>query len=233
MRSRPSPISSASSADSSADWTIASRSTSCADSGPPRSWFSSISRVSSAWSSEPQFDADAHRLVVADRRFDDLGELPVLLFLEADIARIDAVHTSPAPRRRRDDRPAICGRYSENRRPAALRGRVAPGARGFSEPRPHSRPRSTVMRTISDPVRLQRRHLGDRGVHVGRVGIASSIERRSARRRRRQCRRHRQQRFRAVRKLPNNRRSSPPPGHRAPFHMIALSWYNQPLMSTR
>ena len=35
--------------------------------------------------------ADAHRLAVLDRQFDDRGELPVLLFLEADIAGIDAI----------------------------------------------------------------------------------------------------------------------------------------------
>ncbi len=35
--------------------------------------------------------ADAHRLVVADRGFDDGAELLVLLFLEADIAGIDAI----------------------------------------------------------------------------------------------------------------------------------------------
>ncbi len=34
---------------------------------------------------------DPHRLVVADRHFDDFGELLVLLVLEADIAGIDAV----------------------------------------------------------------------------------------------------------------------------------------------
>ncbi|MNU66455.1 hypothetical protein D3C71_557700 [compost metagenome] len=36
-------------------------------------------------------DADTHRLVVTDRHFDDVAELLVLLVLEADIARIDAV----------------------------------------------------------------------------------------------------------------------------------------------
>ncbi|ENN84185.1 hypothetical protein RHSP_77665 [Rhizobium freirei PRF 81] len=36
-------------------------------------------------------DADAHRLVVADRHLDNFGELLVLLVLEADIAGIDAV----------------------------------------------------------------------------------------------------------------------------------------------
>ena len=36
-------------------------------------------------------DADAHRLAVADRGLDDVAELLVLLVLEADIARIDAV----------------------------------------------------------------------------------------------------------------------------------------------
>ncbi len=35
--------------------------------------------------------ADAHRLVVFDRELDDGGELAVALFLEADIAGIDAV----------------------------------------------------------------------------------------------------------------------------------------------
>ncbi len=45
---------SAASADSSADCTIASRITCTAVSGEPASGFSSISRVSSSWSSEPQ-----------------------------------------------------------------------------------------------------------------------------------------------------------------------------------
>ena len=36
-------------------------------------------------------DADAHRLVVADRRLDNGRELAVLLLAKADIARIDAV----------------------------------------------------------------------------------------------------------------------------------------------
>ena len=35
--------------------------------------------------------ADAHRLAVADREFDDRGELHVALVLEADIAGIDAI----------------------------------------------------------------------------------------------------------------------------------------------
>ena len=35
--------------------------------------------------------ADANRLVVADRHLDDRRELPVLLVLEADVARIDTV----------------------------------------------------------------------------------------------------------------------------------------------
>ncbi len=35
--------------------------------------------------------ADAHRLVVLDRRFDNGAELAILLFLEADIAGIDAI----------------------------------------------------------------------------------------------------------------------------------------------
>ncbi len=54
MRLRGRPISSAISAESSADWQIASRITCWAVSGEPLSWFSSISRVRSSWSSEPQ-----------------------------------------------------------------------------------------------------------------------------------------------------------------------------------
>jgi hypothetical protein len=46
--------------------------------------------VSSSWSSEP-IGADTHRLVVLDRGLDNGAELPVLLFLEADIAGIDAI----------------------------------------------------------------------------------------------------------------------------------------------
>ena len=52
--SRESPSSSARSADNSADCTIASRVTARASSGSGDFTFSSISRVSSSWSSEPQ-----------------------------------------------------------------------------------------------------------------------------------------------------------------------------------
>ena len=54
MRSRPSPISSARSAESSADCTIASRVTARASIGLGERAFSSIRCVSSSWSSEPQ-----------------------------------------------------------------------------------------------------------------------------------------------------------------------------------
>ncbi len=67
-------------------------------------------------------DADAHRLAVAHRDLDDLGELPVALVLEADIAGIDAVF-GEAQRRRPDALSAACGRYSGSRRSAAPRPR--------------------------------------------------------------------------------------------------------------
>ena len=55
MRSRGRPSSTARFALSSADATTASRMISCADSGSGFELFSSIMRVSSSWSSEPQF----------------------------------------------------------------------------------------------------------------------------------------------------------------------------------
>ena len=54
MRSRARPISSARAAESSADCTIASRVTARVSSGAGRRAFSSMSRVRSSWSSEPQ-----------------------------------------------------------------------------------------------------------------------------------------------------------------------------------
>ncbi len=54
MRSRGRPISTAFSADSSADTTSASRSTRAASQGWARAAFSSIRRAASDWSSEPQ-----------------------------------------------------------------------------------------------------------------------------------------------------------------------------------
>ena len=59
--------------------------------------------------------ADAHRLVVTDRGLDDGAELPVLLFLEADIAGIDTIFVERLGTGR-DDRPGVCGRYSGSRR---------------------------------------------------------------------------------------------------------------------
>ncbi len=54
MRSRGRPIASARAALSRADWTIASRVTSRAETGDGEAALSSIRRVNSAWSSEPQ-----------------------------------------------------------------------------------------------------------------------------------------------------------------------------------
>ena len=91
MRSRASPISSARSADSSADCTMASR--------VHRARVDRIGRArvlvhqlgEQLLVERAPIGADAHRLAVLDRGLDDGAELPVLLFLEADIAGIDAV----------------------------------------------------------------------------------------------------------------------------------------------
>ena len=89
--SRGRPISSAASADSSADCTIASRITSLAVSGEPFLLVLVHQPGQQLLVERAPVDADAHRLVVADRHLDDRRELLVLLFLEADIAGIDAV----------------------------------------------------------------------------------------------------------------------------------------------
>ena len=91
MRSRASPISSARSADSSADCTIASRVTARASIGLRRARVL-VHQVGEQFLVErAPIGADAHRLAVLDRGLDDGAELPVLLLLEADIARIDAI----------------------------------------------------------------------------------------------------------------------------------------------
>ena len=79
------------SALSSADCTIASCITSRASFGSGSVAFSSISRVSRSWSRLPQFTPMRTGLPFCERDLDDLGELPVALVLEADIAGIDAV----------------------------------------------------------------------------------------------------------------------------------------------
>ena len=91
MRSRPRPISSARSAESSADCTIASRVTARASSGARRIGVLVHQPGQQLLVERAPIGADPHRLAVLDRRFDDRGELRVLLVLEADIAGIDAI----------------------------------------------------------------------------------------------------------------------------------------------
>ena len=91
MRSRESPISSARSAESSADCTIASRVTSRASRGCGRARVLVHQAGQQLLVERAPIGADAHRLAVLDRGLDDGAELAVLLLLEADIAGIDAI----------------------------------------------------------------------------------------------------------------------------------------------
>ena len=90
IRSWPRPVSSASSAERSADWIIASIITSRASRGSASAAFASISSVSSCLVERAPVDADAHRLVVVDRDPDDRREVLVVA-LGADVARVDPV----------------------------------------------------------------------------------------------------------------------------------------------
>src|ERR1700683_2309220 len=85
------PISSARSADSIADWIMASRVTSRASTGWFDLAFSSIRCVSSSWSSEPQLAPMRTGFFALDRGLDDGADPPVLLFLTTHIAGIDAI----------------------------------------------------------------------------------------------------------------------------------------------
>src|SRR5216684_3932581 len=84
MRLRASPISSARSAESSAERTMASRVT-----GRARVLVHQMGEQLLV--ERAPIGADAHRLAVTDRGLDDGAELAVLLLLESDIAGVDAI----------------------------------------------------------------------------------------------------------------------------------------------
>ena len=91
IRSRPRPISSARAAESSADWIIASRVTQRMSRGLSGGGVLVHQVGQQGLVERAPIGADADRLAVPDRHLDDGAELPVLLLLEADIARVDAV----------------------------------------------------------------------------------------------------------------------------------------------
>ena len=119
-------------------------------------------------------DADAHRLVVLQRQLDDGRELPVLLVLEADVARIDAVLVERlgAGRVLRQQLVAdvveVADDAARSRRACASASRMCGTALAASS-------RSTVMRTSSEPARCQRRDLRRRSGDVGRIGVGHRL----------------------------------------------------------
>ena len=117
--------------------------------------------------------ADAHGLVVLDRQFDDGAELLVLLFLEADIARIDAVFGERLAAGRVigqklvADVMKIADQRDVDAHPVELFADVRDGG-------------SRLVAVDGDPHQLrarprQRGDLRDGGVDVGRVGVGHGL----------------------------------------------------------
>ncbi len=174
MRLRGSPISSARCAESSADCTIASRVTARASSGVRPLGVLVHQMGEQLLVERAPIGADAHRLAVLDRGLDDGAELAVLLLLEADIARIDAVLVERLGAGR-DGRRAACGRCSGSRRRSARSTPILSSRSLMCGTAAAASSRSTVMRTISEPARGERRDLRDGAGDIGRVGIGHRL----------------------------------------------------------
>ncbi len=117
--------------------------------------------------------ADAHRLVVFERDLDDLGELPVALVLEADIAGIDAIfgERRRASRMLFQQRVAVIVEVADQRRlePKNVEPladvRYGGGGLGAIHGDAHQ------LRAGA----RQRRDLRRRGIDIGRVGIGHRL----------------------------------------------------------
>ena len=168
------PISSARSADSSADCTIASRVTARASFGSLRLGVL-VHQVRQQFLIErAPVGADAHRLVVLDRHLDDGGELPVLLVLEADIAGIDAVLVERLGAGRMIGQQLVADvvEVADERhvaRPSCSSRSLMCGTAAAASSR------STVMRTISEPARASAATWRDGAVDVGGVGVGHRL----------------------------------------------------------
>jgi hypothetical protein len=187
--SRGRPISSASSAESSADCTIASRVTSWAVSGEPLAWFSSISRVSSSWSSEPQLTPMRTGLSWRIAISTISANCRSFFSLEADIAGIDAVFGQRLGAGRMIGQQLVADivEVADERH---VDGRAAPAARGCAARRPRL---VAVDRDAHDlgARAMERGDLGDGRVDIGRVGVGHRLDDDRRRRRRPSRRRHR------------------------------------------
>ena len=118
-------------------------------------------------------DADAHRLLPAQRRIDDGGELAVLLVLEADVAGIDAVLAERlgAGRVVGQQRVAVVVEVADERRDdATLREPVADVRHGLG--------RLVAVDGDADELGAgagERRDLRDGRVDVGGVGVGHRL----------------------------------------------------------
>ena len=172
MRSAPRPSSSARSAESSADCTIASCITAARILRPACAAFSSIRRVSSSWSRLPQLTPMRTGLAYSQRHLDDRRELPVALVLEADVAGIDAIlgERLGAGRMVGEQRVAVVVEVADQRHVDAhrqQRSRICGTASAASS-------RSTVMRTSSEPARA-RSATARRPFDIGRIGVGHRL----------------------------------------------------------
>ena len=118
--------------------------------------------------------ADPHRLAVLERDLDDLGELPVALVLEADIAGIDAVFGKRlrASRMLFQQRVAVIVEVADQRRLDAENveplANIGNGCRGLGTVDGDAHQLGAGAR--------QRRDLGGSRLDIGRVGIGHRLD---------------------------------------------------------
>ena len=118
--------------------------------------------------------ADAHGLAVADRHLDDGAELPVLLVLEADIARIDAVLVERLGAGRMIGQELMADVVEV----ADERDGDAEPVEALADLR-HGGGRLVPVDGDAHDLGAgagQGRDLGHRGVHVGRVGVGHRLD---------------------------------------------------------
>jgi hypothetical protein len=111
---------------------------------------------------------------VADRHFDDVGELPVALFAEADIARIDAVFGERLGAGRMIGEQLV----ADIMEVADQRHEEAEPLQPFADLRNGGGALVAVDGDADDlgAGAMQRRDLGDRGIHIGRVGVGHGLD---------------------------------------------------------
>ena len=190
IRSWPSPVSSASSAERIADSIIASIITSRASRGSASAALAFISSVRSSWSSEPQLTPIRTGLSFVDRDPDDRREVLVVA-LRPDVARVDPVLREGLRHLRVLDQElvAVVVEVADDRDVdaevvASLRDHLRDGRGGLVGV---DRDADELRAGVGEPGDLDRGRVGVRGVRVrhrlddDRVGAADAGRRRRRR----------------------------------------------------